>query len=151
MKAYILAIAGIVLVAALITLIAPSGKMGKFLKGATKLAILAVMLLPVRALLSGEIAVSSGGEIALDEGYLTHCAEELAEGDAAAIVEKLEEDYGVSAAVRVERELDATFSYRKIQVRVIDFGITPADEHIYMIDAIEAALEAHYGCDAEVS
>ena len=43
MKAYILSIAGVVLLAAVITIIAPGGKMGKFLKGAVKLVILFVM------------------------------------------------------------------------------------------------------------
>ena len=37
MKAYILSIAGVVLLSAVITIIAPSGKMGKFLRGAVKL------------------------------------------------------------------------------------------------------------------
>ena len=151
MKSYILAIVGIVLIAAVIALIAPGGKMGKFLKGATRLAILFVMLLPLRSLLSGGSIAVSGGEAEMDTQYLEYCAEELAREDAAAIVVRLEEECGVTAAVKVERNADATFSYRKIQVLISDFGITDADEHIYMIEKIEAALEAHYGCDAEVS
>lgn len=151
MKGYILAVVGIVLISAVITIIAPSGKMGTFLKGATKLAILFVMLFPIRSLLSGGSVSVSGGEMALDEGYLTHCAQELSRQDAAEIVISLEEDFGVETAVRVERNADPTFSFRKIQVRILDFGITDEDEHIYMIEKIEAALEADYGCDAEVS
>ena len=45
MKAYVLSIAGIVLVIAAVTIISPSGKMGKFIKGAGRLFILAVMVL----------------------------------------------------------------------------------------------------------
>lgn len=151
MKTYILAIVGVVLLSAVITIIAPSGKMGKFLKGATKLAILFVMLLPLRSLLSGDALTVSGGDMALDQNYLEHCANELAEEDAASIVVHLEEEYGVTTAVRVDRNADATFSYEKIVVRISDFGISDEDEHIYMIEKIEAALEAYFGCDAEVS
>ena len=47
MKAYILAIAGAVLLSAVVAVIAPSGKMGKFVRGITKLFILLVMLSPL--------------------------------------------------------------------------------------------------------
>ena len=47
MKAYILSIAGAVLLSAVITIISPSGKMGKFIKGTSKLLILVIMLAPV--------------------------------------------------------------------------------------------------------
>ena len=151
MKTYILAIIGVVLLSAVVTIIAPGGKMGRFLKGATKLAILFVMLLPLRAVLSGDAISVSGGNMALDESYLEHCAKELSAEDAASIVLHLEEQYGVTAAVKVERNADATFSYEKIVVHISDFGISDVDEHIYMIEKIEAALETYFGCDAEVS
>lgn len=151
MKTYILAIIGVVLLSAVVTIIAPGGKMGRFLKGATKLAILFVMLLPLRAVLSGDAISVSSGNMALDESYLEHCAKALSAEDAASIVLHLEERYGVTAAVKVERNADATFSYEKIVVHISDFGISDADEHIYMIEKIEAALETYFGCDAEVS
>ena len=151
MKTYILAIVGIVLVSAVITMIAPAGKIGKFLKGATKLAILFVLLLPVKSLLSDGSLTVSGGDMALDRDYLAHFALRLGEEDAAAIVISLEEEYGVTAAAKVERNADATFSYQKIVVRILDFGISGEDEHIYMIEKIESELESYYGCDAEVS
>ncbi len=151
MRAYILAIIGIVLLAAAVTLIAPSGKMGKFLKGATRLCILFVMLMPVRALLAGEAPVAVTQEMQTDEDYLAFCAKELAEGDAAAIVLTLEEEYGVTAAVRVVRNADATFSYQKIDVRILDFGISQEEEHIYMMESIREALAAHYGCETVIA
>ena len=151
MQSYILAIVGIVLLTAVITIIAPSGKMGKFLKGATKLAILFVMLMPIRSLLAEESFAVSGENIAQDDEYLAYCARELAAEDAAAIMVHMEEEYGIEASVRVERNTDATFSYQKITVLISDFGISDEDEHIYMIEKIEAKLEAYYNCDAEVS
>ena len=151
MQSYILAIVGIVLLTAVITIIAPSGKMGKFLKGATKLAILFIMLMPIRSLLAEESFAVSGENIAQDDEYLAYCARELAAEDAAAIMVRMEEEYGIEASVRVERNTDATFSYQKITVLISDFGISDEDEHIYMIEKIEAELEAYYNCDAEVS
>ena len=151
MRSYILAVAGIVLIAALITLIAPSGKMGKFLQGAVKLAILAVMIVPFGALLKNQPpSVTAGTDIAADEGYLAYCAREKGHADAVELLLALEKE-GISAEVKVERNADATFSYQKITVHVLAPVLSAADEHIYMLDQIEAALEAHYGCEAEVS
>ena len=47
MSAYLLSIIGIVLLAAVLSAVLPGGKTGKFIKGMTKLACLAVILSPV--------------------------------------------------------------------------------------------------------
>ncbi len=151
MKAYILSIAGVVLLAAVITIIAPGGKMGKFLKGAVKLVILFVMVSPLVSIFSeGEFAFETA-QIGTDEEYLAHCADQLSEEDEAAIIGYLSEEYGVTAEAQVNRRADGEFSYEKILIKITDFGIIGQDEHIHISEEIEKMLEARYGCDAEVT
>ena len=63
----------------------------------------------------------------------------------------VQEEYGVTARAQVERRAEAGFAYEKIYVEILDFGIIGQDEHIYMTEQIESALEERYGCAAEVS
>lgn len=151
MTRYILAIVGVVLVSAIITIIAPGGKMGRFLKGATKLATLVVMLSPLANLTSGEGLTFSVTQLQTDEGYLAHCAGELAQKDADAIAIWIDETYGVTASAQVERSTDATFSYQKIAVVIIDFGIYEQEERIYISEQIQSVLQSRYGCETEVA
>ena len=151
MKAYILSVVGAVLLSAVIAVIAPSGKTGKFLRGATRLVTLFVLLSPLKELL-GEtpLSVGSSSSLQADEEYLSYCARELAAEDEQAIGAWILEEYGAESVVRVERNADATFSYQKIAVELCGGGISAGDEHIYIIAEIEAALEERFGCDAEV-
>lgn len=151
MKAYILSIAGVVLLSAVITIIAPGGKMGKFLRGAVKLVILFVMVSPIAVFFTeGEFSFGTVS-VTMDDEYLGYCAEQFAAEDEASIAEYLYEEYGVRADVDVTRLADESFSYEKISVEITDFGIIGQDEHIHMIDEIENALETRYGCRAEVA
>ena len=151
MKVYILSIAGVVLLTAVITIIAPGGKMGKFLKGATKLVILFVMVSPLASWVTeGDLSFQTAS-IGMDEEYLAHCADRLALSDEATIGSWLSEEYGVTADVQVSRLADETFSYEKIIVKITDFGINGQDEHIHIIEEVDGVLEERYGCDAEVA
>ena len=151
MKVYILSIAGAVLLSAVITVIAPGGRMGKFLRGAVNLVILVVMAAPLTALFRGGGGMLDAGSVAYDEGYLAYCAETLSAEDEAALCVFLQEEYGVTARAQVVRRAEAGFAYEKIYVEILDFGIIGQDEHIYMTEQIEGALEERYGCAAEVS
>ena len=150
MKAYILSIAGVVLLTAVITIIAPGGKMGKVLKGAAKLVILFVMVSPLASVFTEGSLSFESVSVGTDEGYLEYCAGELAGEDEKAIAQWLSEEYGLTASAEVSRLADATFSYEKIEVKITDFGINGQDEHIHISEQIEKTLEERYGCDAEV-
>ena len=81
MTGYILSIAGVVLLSALVAMIAPSGKMGEFLKGVTKLVTLFILLAPIGKLAAGDEFIFSVGKIETDEAYLAYCAQELSAQD----------------------------------------------------------------------
>ncbi len=151
MKAYILSIAGIVLLTALITIVAPGGKVGKFLKGVTKPVILLVMLAPLATLFTGNGTELSAADLPEDKDYLAFCAEELAASDEAAIGRYLQETYGICAQVDVSRSAEAGFPCKKISVNITDFGIIGQDEHIHISEEVVRVLEERYGCEAEVT
>ncbi len=153
MKAYILGIAGAVLLSAVVSVIAPNGQMGKFVKGGMKLVVLIVLVSPfITFFIKGEIPfLSEDKTISADTVYLETCEKLIKERDEAAIVTLLKEEYGVGAEVRVEYS-DKNFAARKkISVKIKDFGIYAEDEHIDIMKKITAALREQYGCDAEVS
>lgn len=151
MKEYILSVAGIVLLSAVITVILPGGKMGKFIKGAMKLFTLAVLVSPfVKHFETGTIAMPEEN-IQLNMEYLTHCAATLAEADERAIAEELSQTYSVTAEVKVERRAEAQFPLEKILVKITDFGINGQDEHIHIMSLIQENVTNRYGCQTEVT
>lgn len=151
MQAYILSIAGVVLICAVITVIAPHGKMGKFIKGSMRLFILVVMISPLIGWVQkGELSIATDTQIENDEGYLTHCAAILEEDDENALCEYLEKKFGVSALIEVERVKNAPFERKKIVIILSDEGINGEEGRIYMVARIQEAVEALYGCTTEV-
>ena len=151
MKAYILSIAGIVLLSAVVTMIAPSGKMGKFVRGTTKLLILLVMLSPIISWIQGktDLSLSSSG-FQTDEAYLERCISLMEEGDARAISEYLLSEYEVTAEIVAARDTDC-FRLQKIVVKIVDFGIIGQDGHINIMTRIREDLKSRYDCEVEVS
>ena len=75
MKAYILSIVGVILLTAVITIIAPHGKMEKFLKGTAKLVVLGALIAPIAGFLTEKVPSLSTAEIGTDTAYLEYCAE----------------------------------------------------------------------------
>jgi len=151
MKAYILSIAGVVLITAVISMIVPQGKTGKFIKGIGKLLILSVMVSPFVLLFTKNKDFSlESGMIETDNAYLVHCAEILSERDEAEIKAYLREEFSVESQTSVKRGTGAGFPREKIEVKITDFGIIGQDEHIYMIGQIQSALQTKYNCEAEV-
>lgn len=151
MKTYILAIAGVVLLSAVMSIIAPSGKMGKFIKGAMRLAILVVLISPFTNWLGGGKLSLTTAKIGEDTAYLEYCADRLAEKDEEDIRAYILNNFNATAEAEVTRSLDSTFSYKKISVKISDFGILGQDERIDMMSRIKEALQTKYGCEAEVT
>lgn len=148
MKAYILAIAGTVLLSAVVTIISPGGKMGKFIKGACKLLILVVLLAPVGTWIKQRSFPFTSKEIETDAAYLQTCAELLSEKDEKEITSFLKTEFGVAARVAVVRAADGVFAREKVTAEIYEFGIIGEDEHIDTLSRIKEALETRYGCEA---
>ena len=151
MRAYVLSIAGIVLVIAAISIIAPSGKMGKFIKGTGRLFILVVMVAPF-ATFFGDKRESffRSEDIAVDSSYISRCAQLLSEEDEREIAAYLSEQFSITAEVSVRRSESSGFPREKIEAKIIDFGINGQGGHIDRAEDVRRALEERYGCEAVV-
>lgn len=152
MKSYILAIAGVILLTAVITVILPGGKTGKFLKGAMKLVILAVMISPVIGWVkSGKPDFAAPSSLSLDGGYLEACSARLERADEAEIASYILEEFSLDSEVEVVRSDRAPFSREKITVMVETGGIIDSDGHIDIVTCIKEAVEKRFGAQTEVS
>lgn len=150
MKGYILSIAGVILISAVISVIAPGGKMGKFVKGMTRLFIFVVLITPFVKFAKDPQTFFSDSEVGMDGDYLAVYTAMLSRADEKEISSLLAQEYGVEAEISVSRSFD-DFSYKKITVRITDFGINGEESHIDILSAIKERLEKSYGCAAEVS
>lgn len=151
MKAYILSIAGIILLSAVFTIVLPGGKMGKFLKGMLKTATILVLLAPFVSWAGGKGFDFQTSDMIMDEKYLAYCAQSISEQDEKEIGAALKNNFGVTVEVSVERDSGSPFSVKKMQIKIIDFGINEENEHIIIVDKIKSTLEKKYGCTAEVA
>lgn len=152
MKEYILSIAGAVMLSAVVSMILPEGKMGKFVKGGLKLVVLVVLVSPFVSFFSGgSFDFSDGGKLKTDGGYLEKSVSLMADADERDVYNLIKENFGVESVVRVEYSSEEFPSRKKISVIVVNFGIYGEDEHIDIIDKITDAVESAYGCETEVS
>ena len=151
MRAYVLSIAGIVLVIAAISIIAPSGKMGKFIKGMGRLFILVVMVAPFATLFGDKRdKFFQSADIVTDNSYLLRCVEILCEEDEKEISAYLSEEFCITAQVQVFRSEKSGFPREKIEAKILDSGINGQGGHIDNAEDVRRALEERYGCEAVV-
>lgn len=152
MKAYVLSVAGIILIIAALSIISPSGKMGNFVKGMGKLFIIVVMTAPFVSLFTKkDESLFVSEQIQTDSDYLTHCAELLCEEDERDIEAYLSEAFSLKAEVEVFRKKDNGFPREKIEVKINDFGIFGQGGNINKTEDVQRVLEERYGCTAVVS
>lgn len=154
MKAYVLSIAGVVLLSAVLSIVVPSGKMGKFIKGGMKLAVLLVLVSPfVTFFIKGEFPIFSDDtdKIVVDAGYLSASRSLMARSDERQIDALLREEFGVEGQTTVFYSEEDVAARKKITVKIRDFGIYGEDEHINIMSKIEERLQKVYACEVEVS
>ncbi len=151
MKEYILSIAGVILIASVVAVIAPGGKMGQFVKGTTRLFLLIVMISPLLGLTKGDAEKPASAEYPPDPVYFQTCAELLEARDEENIGSYLCAKYDISARVDAARSQIANFDIEKISVIVAFQGIIGDEERINILTDIREDLENLYGCVVEVS
>lgn len=152
MKAYILSIAGMILLSAVVAIVCPSGKMGKFVKGTVRLFILVVMLAPLIGWVqSGKLELNAASAIGTDTRYLEHCAELLEERDEEEISAYLLAEFNVIGRADVTRSAEAGFPRERIRIFLAEDGIIGEDERIHKLTCIRESVETRYGCRAEVA
>lgn len=150
MKAYLLTLTGAILISAVLSILVSDGKMGKFIKGMIKLFVFSVVILPLSVFFGQKNFSFSLSEVKTDDGYLKKCSALLSHQDEAEIKKYLKEEYEIEADVIVERSYEANFPREKISLKIKDDGIFQTEEHIDMMNWIQAFLEENYNCETEV-
>ena len=105
MEGYILAVCGAVILSALVTILLPEGKTGKFINGMLRVFCVAVMLVPLYGMFEkfGAPSLPEGGsdEVALDESFMERVFSEQALAQAEALEKSLSEDPGISVSAEI--------------------------------------------------
>ena len=154
MKAYILSVCGAVIISALVVILLPDGKTGKFINGILKLFCLLVMLVPLFGFIRdfrieqrGEVA----SEIALDENFIDHFYGEIAAEEEAMLKKRLEKEYSVTLSVQIGWEfVEYAYNISNVSIKIENFGMYGEDEHILVISEIRNRASEILQTDTEV-
>ena len=144
MSAYILSICGAVILSALVTIIMPEGKIGKFINGVLKILCVFIMLVPLVNWVS-DLKFEGKGEgneteVSLDEDYLDYFFGKQ-------VVEK---EFSIKVLIVTDWECaDYAFSVRKVQINIKDFGMNGNDEHIMIIEQLRTRVSEIANIDKE--
>lgn len=145
MSAYILSICGAVIISALVTIIMPEGKLGKFINGILKIFCVFIMLVPivnwVSSLKIGDFKGESVAQVSLDEEYLNYFFQKQADSFSEEIREFVEKEFSLEASVVTDWDCsDYAFSVRKVKIIIKKFGMNGNGEHIMIIEQIRTRV-----------
>lgn len=104
MSAYILSICGAVILSALVTIIMPEGKIGKFINGVLKILCVFIMLVPLVNWVS-DLKFEGKGEgneteVSLDEDYLDYFFGKQAESFSEELKKIVEKEFSIKVLIR---------------------------------------------------
>lgn len=146
MSAYILAVCGAVLIATLVTILLPEGKIGKFINGILRVFCVFILMLPIYSLVTqwteDGFSPTTNGKIELDNSFLEHNYAIWAKEKENQIKSIVENEFKITVTVLLDwtyaRE---EFIVQKIEVKIESFGIIPVDEHIYTIQQVQKRVQ----------
>lgn len=146
MSAYILAVCGAVLIATLVTILLPEGKIGKFINGILRVFCVFILMLPIYSLVTqwteDGFSPTTNGKIELDNSFLEHNYAIWAKEKEKQIKSIVENEFKITVTVLLDwtyaRE---EFIVQKIEVKIESFGIIPVDEHIYTIQQVQKRVQ----------
>ena len=155
MKEYILAVCGAVVISALISLLLPEGKTGRFIGGILKLFCLLVMLVPLFQMFEQFTIPENGQEVSSeyepDEDFLLYVYEKQAEAREEEIEEIVEKEFSVDVSTDVLWEYaQYGCNVTEIKIKIENFGIYGDDEHIYVIQQIKSYV-SEFARETEVN
>ena len=140
MQAYILCVCGAVIISALVTLLLPEGKTGKFINGILKLFCLLVVLVPLFGFfkeLKNPDFPDSSQEASLDDGFIDYAFDVRAKEDGEKIDKTIADEFSVVVSSSVAWDfVEYSYKITGVSVKIKNFGMCGNDEHIIIIDKI---------------
>ena len=157
MHAYILSVCGAVILSALVTILLPEGRLGKFVQGILRIFCLFVVTMPLFSFVSsakdGDIRLpeTETGGLVLDEEFIGYVFSRRAEEEEKAWRDYIAEEFGVRCAAEVLWEfVDYAYKVTRIRIKIEDFGIYEEDEHIFVIEQVEKRISGMVSAEVEV-
>lgn len=136
MQGYILGVCGAAILSALITILLPEGRTGKFVTGILRLFCLLVLLLPLFSL-AESFSFTLNGKAEPDRAFLEYMCEERAREE--------EQDFEALALEKLDAEVDVTLTAEvveweyvvsKVTIKIIKTGMNGEDGHIFIIERL---------------
>ena len=136
MQGYILGVCGAAILSALITILLPEGRTGKFVTGILRLFCLLVLLLPLFSL-AESFSFTLNGKLEPDREFLEYMCEERAREE--------EQDFEALALEKLDAEVDVTLTAEvveweyvvsKVTIKIIKTGMNGEDGHIFIIERL---------------
>lgn len=128
MNAYLLAVIGTILLAAVLTAIVPEGKTASVIKGMTKLVCLLVIVSPVLQYVCKDEKKSGDGDffsqsvIETDESFIKYYSEMRVRSAETELETELREEFGVTCEVAISWE------YEEEKIRVTQICVQTAEK-----------------------
>ena len=140
MKSYVLAVAGMAMLTAIISVVMPRKKFAKTIEGILKLCMILTLVAPILGFMRQDTTffLSDTGISAVDGAYINNSY-------ALALEREIEGQFGVTVRAEVEisgkTETDASDAASangetKIRIYIEDFGMNDEEEHINIITQI---------------
>ncbi len=157
MQAYILSVCGAVILSALVAILLPERKLGKFIQGILRLFCLFVVTMPLFSFVvswkDGNVKLpeTDAQETALDEEFISYVFSRRAEEEEAAWCEYVSEEFGVRASAEVLWDfVDYAYKVTQVKIKIEDFGIYEEDEHIFVIEQIREHISGMISAEVDV-
>jgi len=155
MSSYILSVCGAVIISALVSIIMPEGKTGKFINGIVKIACVLIMVSPIISWvykLKGEKSQSVNNiKVDIDDDFLNYFNNVKAEELEKDIKKIIENQYDIEVFVEIDWQIsNYAFTLKKVLINIKNFGIYKKDEHIIIIEQIQTIVSDKLKIDKDV-
>lgn len=155
MSSYILSVCGAVIISALVSIIMPEGKTGKFINGIVKIACVLIMVSPIISWvykLKGEKSQSVNNiKVDIGDDFLNYFNNVKAEELEKDIKKIIENQYDIEVFVEIDWQIsNYAFTLKKVLINIKNFGIYKKDEHIIIIEQIQTIVSDKLKIDKDV-
>lgn len=155
MSSYILSVCGAVIISALVSIIMPEGKTGKFINGIVKITCVLIMVSPIISWvykLKGEKSQSVNNiKVDIDDDFLNYFNNVKAEELEKEIKKIIENQYDIEVFVEIDWQIsNYAFTLKKVLINIKNFGIYKKDEHIIIIEQIQTIVSDKLKIDKDV-
>ena len=132
MKAYVLSVAGMALLTAIVSVLIPEKKFGKTINGVLRLCMLLTLVSPIFQYIRQDTP-----NFLFNESIFGQDAAYINNSYALAIKTQIENQYGITVEVKAAFEEKEN----RVTIYILDFGMNEKEEHINIINQITETVK----------